>query len=258
MRHQKLVSRIEGVPAILPLLFDRLDAAGAKETEGIFRVPGDVNVVAEVGAVLPHSNITNSLSHSYACVSIAACTIFATARVKSRMHIRSDPCSSASSRYPLTQTDVDGAYRLWLRELREPLVPNSLYTLCIQHVDDEPECACCPSFFENAMVNPHRLIRTLRALPALNKRVLVGLFDYLRSYLETSVTAKTQMPASSLAMHVFLPAFRCRFSIIHTGFSVLRSFDLTSSTSRQLGTTPGAGPFSRLWTKNLMLAQAGK
>ncbi|EJD37788.1 Rho GTPase activation protein [Auricularia subglabra TFB-10046 SS5] len=93
MRLQARTYPGEGVPIILPFLADGILALGGTRAEGIFRVPGDGDAVAELKLRIDRGYYT--------------------------LDGIDDPHVPAS------------LLKLWLRELQEPLVPDELYDECI-------------------------------------------------------------------------------------------------------------------------------
>lgn len=90
------------VPIILPFLADGILALGGTKSEGIFRVPGDGDSVAELKLRLDQGYYT--------------------------LDGVDDPHVLSS------------LLKLWLRELLDPLVPDELYNDCISHAKDAEAC----------------------------------------------------------------------------------------------------------------------
>lgn len=90
------------VPIILPFLSDGILALGGTKSEGIFRVPGDGDLVAELKLRMDKGYYT--------------------------LDGFDDPHVLAS------------LLKLWLRELADPLVPNEMYNDCIAQSNDPEAC----------------------------------------------------------------------------------------------------------------------
>ncbi|XP_037910388.1 uncharacterized protein LOC119651103 isoform X1 [Hermetia illucens] len=81
--------------------------------------------------------------------------------------------------------------KLWYRELYDPLIPDELYSECVQTED------------------PEEADRIINKLPSLNKLVLMYLIHFLQQFSQPDVVQCTKMDSSNLAM-VFAPnCLRC-------------------------------------------------
>jgi Rho GTPase-activating protein 39 len=90
------------IPIILPFLSDGILALGGTKAEGIFRVPGDGDLVSELKLRMDKGYYTlDGFDDSYVLASLL---------------------------------------KLWLRELSDPLVPDEMYNDCIAHSDDPEAC----------------------------------------------------------------------------------------------------------------------
>ncbi|ENN81156.1 hypothetical protein YQE_02522, partial [Dendroctonus ponderosae] len=95
--------------------------------------------------------------------------------------------------------------KLWLRELYEPLIPDSLY----------PECVAEP-------MTSRRACDLVLRLPTLHRLVLCYLIRFLQTFNKPDVIQHTKMDASNLAM-VFAPnCLRCMASDPRTMFDNAR------------------------------------
>lgn len=95
--------------------------------------------------------------------------------------------------------------KLWLRELYEPLIPDTLY----------PECVAEP-------MTPRRACDLVLRLPTLHRLVLCYLIRFLQVFNKPDVIQHTKMDASNLAM-VFAPnCLRCMASDPRTMFDNAR------------------------------------
>ncbi|KAI6157402.1 hypothetical protein BKA82DRAFT_1000603 [Pisolithus tinctorius] len=102
MRLQERNYPNEKIPIILPFLADGILALGGTKCEGIFRVPGDSDLVSELKLRIDRGYYT--------------------------LENVDDPHVPAS------------LLKLWLRELCDPLVPEELYNDCISAAPDPPAC----------------------------------------------------------------------------------------------------------------------
>ncbi|KAL9658597.1 hypothetical protein ABK040_006134 [Willaertia magna] len=136
-------------PYILVVLAEQLKKLEFCNVEGIFRLPGDTNKVESIKEILSKGifDISNS-------------TI-------------KDPHVFAS------------VFKLWLRELAEPLIPHRLYDTCINNSTNEDQC-----------------MKILAELPGGNRAILVFVIDFLAQMLPYS--KKTMMTSENLAV-VFCP-----------------------------------------------------
>jgi len=142
------------IPVILPFLADGILALGGTKSEGIFRVPGDADAVSSLRLRIDKGIYT--------------------------LDGIDDPHVPAS------------LFKLWLRELRFPLVPQELYNDCVS-------CA-----FEPVLV-----INMVGRLPTLNRRVVLFVVSFLQLFLEERVCAVTKMSAENLALVMAPNVLRC-------------------------------------------------
>ncbi|OXC68647.1 hypothetical protein AYX13_02852 [Cryptococcus neoformans] len=133
------------VPIILPFLADGILALGGTRSEGIFRVPGDGDCVAEL---------------------------------KSRMD---------RGHYRLKGIDdphvVASLFKLWLRELEEPLIPTALYNDALIASKDYQQ-----------------VVEIVQKLPVYNRRVLVFVVSFVQIFIQEKVVEKTKMGPMNLAL----------------------------------------------------------
>ena len=143
------------VPIVLPFLSDGILALGGMKAEGIFRVPGEGDVVTDLRARIDRGYYN--------------------------LEGIDDPHVPAS------------LFKLWLRELQEPLIPDELYDECISSSED-----------------PEKVVRIVHEkLSTVNRRVLVFVVSFLQMFLEESVMTTTKMTAPNMAL-IFAPnILRC-------------------------------------------------
>ena len=90
------------IPIILPFLADGILALGGTKSEGIFRVPGDGDLVSELKLRIDKGYYTlDGFDDQHVLASLL---------------------------------------KLWLRELLDPLIPDELYNDCISHSNDPDAC----------------------------------------------------------------------------------------------------------------------
>ncbi|WVW80903.1 hypothetical protein I302_102894 [Kwoniella bestiolae CBS 10118] len=133
------------VPVILPFLADGILALGGLSAEGIFRVPGDGDNVNEL---------------------------------KSRMD---------RGHYQLKGIDdphvASSLFKLWLRELEDPIIPSNLYNDAL-----------------SASKTPEESIDFLKKLPIYNRRVLLFVISFIQLFMKDDVVRVTKMTPGNLAL----------------------------------------------------------
>jgi Rho GTPase-activating protein 39 len=142
------------VPIVLPFLADGVLALGGTKAEGIFRVPGDSDGVASLKMRLDRGAYT--------------------------LEGVDDPHVPAS------------LFKLWLRELVDPLVPSEMYNDCIAFANDAE--ACCAA---------------VERLPTANRRVVLFVISFLQLFLDERVLAVTKMTSANLALVMAPNLLRC-------------------------------------------------
>ncbi|KAI9510925.1 hypothetical protein F5148DRAFT_1175297 [Russula earlei] len=142
------------VPIVLPFLADGVLALGGAKAEGIFRVPGDSDGVATLKMRLDRGSYT--------------------------LEGIDDPHVPAS------------LFKLWLRELVDPLVPSEMYNDCIAFADDAE--ACCAA---------------VERLPTANRRVVLFVISFLQLFLDERVLSATKMTSANLALVMTPNLLRC-------------------------------------------------
>ncbi|KAJ2804655.1 hypothetical protein H4R20_002418 [Coemansia guatemalensis] len=145
MATPELVNSRSGLPHILECLVARIVELGGDHTEGLFRVSADSDAVAMTRLRIEAGNMDLS-------------------------HIR-DPNVPAS------------LLKEWLRDLAEPLVPESLYERCV----------CAPN-------DPDTALGVLALIPPTALHVLKYLLHFLARLLHPDVQARTRMDGSNLAL----------------------------------------------------------
>ncbi|WVQ70683.1 hypothetical protein IAR50_000205 [Cryptococcus sp. DSM 104548] len=133
------------VPVVLPFLADGILALGGMESEGVFRVPGDGDCVAELKSRMDRGH--------YQLKGI------------------DDPHVAAS------------LFKLWLRELEEPIIPTALYNDAL---------IASRSYAD--------VFDIVQRLPLYNKRVLVFVVSFVQMFLKADVVKQTKMGPLNLAL----------------------------------------------------------
>jgi Rho GTPase-activating protein 39 len=152
------------VPIILPFLADGILALGGTKSEGIFRVPGDGDLVSDLKLRLDRGYYT--------------------------LDGMDDPHVLAS------------LFKLWLRELLDPLVPDEMYNDCIENAKD-----------------PHACVQAVERLPTINRRVILFVISFLQLFLEEKVQAATKMTSQNLALVMAPNILRCNSDSISVAFT---------------------------------------
>lgn len=155
------------VPRLLHTLCTQLRLHGASTSEGVFRVPGRASVVDALKRELNRCSASSDLARVFA---------------------------------DTPGTDVNALatlFKLWFRELPEPIVPHALYDIAVrgfslgEHVDDPVS----------------RAVAIFRELAPESRRVLRFTFRFLDEFILSDVSASaTRMTEDTIAM-VFCPAF---------------------------------------------------
>jgi len=133
-------------PYILVLLAKALENSNFCQVEGIFRLPGDVSRVEALKDRMCKSNFDIQEKDPHVCGSL---------------------------------------FKLWLRELADPLIPHRLYDHCVSVAMDEEKC-----------------VQVLDQLPSGNRAILTFVLEFLAKMLPFS--KKTMMTSENLAV-VFCP-----------------------------------------------------
>ncbi|XP_014227160.1 rho GTPase-activating protein 39 isoform X1 [Trichogramma pretiosum] len=87
--------------------------------------------------------------------------------------------------------------KLWVRELYEPLIPDSFYAECVAMKHDDPEASA------------KNVAALVERLPELNRKVLCHLIHFLQIFARPDVVSRTKMDASNLAMVMAPNILRC-------------------------------------------------
>lgn len=159
------------IPIILPFLADGILALGGTKSEGIFRVPGDGDLVSDLKLRIDKGYYT--------------------------LEGVDDPHVLAS------------LLKLWLRELRDPLVPEEMYNDCIAYASEPDAC-----------------IGVVERLPTINRRVVLFIISFLQLFLDERVLAITKMTSANLALVMAPNLLRCNsdsMAVVFTNASCVSS-----------------------------------
>ncbi|CAE6459220.1 unnamed protein product [Rhizoctonia solani] len=154
MRLQERTYANSKVPIILPFLADGILALGGTKSEGIFRIPGDGDEVSDLRVRIDKG--------FYNLEGIDDCNV---------------PAS---------------LFKLWLRELQEPLIPADMYNACIEAAED-----------------PERVVALVKQLPTNNRRVLLFVISFVQLFLPESVQSVTKMTSANMALVMAPNLLRC-------------------------------------------------
>jgi len=144
-------------PVILVVLAEALERLRGFETEGIFRLPGHTHQVERLRDELPHLKIVQN---------------------RKQMVVDDwlkDPHVCAS------------VFKLWLRELADPVVPDQFYQEAIESSHDIKKC-----------------VEICKKIPEDNRTILNFVIHFLSRLSEDHVVQKTKMTIENLAV-VFAP-----------------------------------------------------
>ncbi len=147
-------------PVILVILSEAIEKLGGFQTEGIFRLPGHTQQVERLRDELSQLHVIDPINN------------------RKQMVIGSwvkDPHVCAS------------VFKLWLRELADPIVPDEYYQLAVDSANDFEAC-----------------LQVAKNLPVENRTILNFVIHFLSRLSEESVIKKTKMTIENLAV-VFAP-----------------------------------------------------
>ena len=144
---------------------------GAK-TEGIFRVPGDLDEV---------NNLKVKYDQLWCSRDVLSTEPNGADDFIDLMANIQDPHLPAS------------LLKLWYRELYEPLIPHEMYDECIRNCDRPAEC-----------------INVIQRLPQINKLVFTYLIRFLKVFAASENVAVTKMDANNLSMIMAPNCLRCK------------------------------------------------
>jgi hypothetical protein len=148
------------IPWIAIELSNAIIDTGGLEFEGIFRVPGDIELMTAVKLHLDEWQSVESM-----------CEL---------LKSKSDPAV------------FSGLLKSWYRELEEPIFPKSYYHSCSQ-VLEQPDV-------ESQKVALEELLENLRETHPNHHTTLVYLVRFLQKFTEPEVVGHTKMPSGNLAM----------------------------------------------------------
>ncbi|TRY54065.1 hypothetical protein DNTS_034494, partial [Danionella cerebrum] len=151
-----------------------LALAGA-QTEGIFRIPGDIDEVNALKLQVDQWKIPENISDPNTRMDQPL-----SIPVQNEIHTSPSPGHAS-------------LLKLWYRELEEPVIPQSFYTQCISHYED-----------------PDAAISVVQSLPELNRLVLYYFINFLQVFAQPVNVSRTKMDVNNLAMVMAPNCLRCQ------------------------------------------------
>lgn len=153
VKNPQNVDEKSGLPKVLSFLAEAVLLLGGHNAEGIFRVPGDLDAVIRIRMRIERGDYNlDGIMDSAVPASLL---------------------------------------KMWVRELEEPIIPNSFYTRCLE------------------ISQVQAAMNVVDELPELNRRCLKYLAKYLQIVGDPANQPKTKMSVSNLAI-VFAPnVLRC-------------------------------------------------
>lgn len=167
---QKKFSHLS-LPWIQTTLSEAVLKLNGAKTEGIFRVPGDLDEV---------NNLKVQFDQLWCTEQLFANSIDDNQELDLLKNIK-DPHLPAS------------LLKLWYRELYDPLIPNDFYDECINNCDKPDKC-----------------IMIIDKLPNINKLVFTYLIRFLKVFAAPENVALTKMDANNLSMIMAPNCLRCQ------------------------------------------------
>jgi hypothetical protein len=140
------------IPVIMPKLTEAILLFGGRQAEGIFRVAGSTQQIQRVQQQLNDMNFDDLSGDPHVLV---------------------------------------GLLKQWLRELKEPLIPNSIYS----------ECLLCET--------PTACLQVIHKMPELNKAALAHFVTFLRELSQPENLPFTKMDVHNLCLVSAPVLFRC-------------------------------------------------
>lgn len=169
MRSQAHAYPATAIPIVLPFLVQTLFALEATSVHGIFRLSGDVEKLVELRLRMDRGH--------YSLKGV----------------LKQGPEATTTSRRSDALT-VAGLFRLFLRELEEPLLPDSAYNASLLAAAEDDVSAC---------------VEIVRDLPTIHRRVLLYVVAVLQHFARRDAVRATGVDDAELSQ-IFAPAiFRC-------------------------------------------------
>ncbi|KAJ1656630.1 hypothetical protein IWQ61_003836 [Dispira simplex] len=155
IRNPMAIDPVLLIPRVLPYLADMILMLNGPQSEGIFRIPGDGEQVQRLRQRLDAGNYT--------------------------------PCPE------ITDPNIPASlFKLWLRELSEPLIPAQYYPACVQSPQD-----------------PDQVLQVMYCLQGVALHVADFVIQFLQVFIRSENSEQSKMTLSNLAV-VFAPHFlRC-------------------------------------------------
>lgn len=126
-------------------------------------------------------------------------------------------------------------FKLWLRELEEPLIPDSLYNAALRASKSTDEC-----------------LGFVSRLPKIHRRVLLFVISFVQLFLSEEVVEQTKMTPQNLCALICLPSMlsRCRWLIPP---ALVLAPNILRTTSRDLETVYMNSSFESRFVLQLLL-----
>lgn len=159
------------LPWIQTILSEAVLRLNGAKTEGIFRVPGDLDEV-------------NNLKVRYDQL---WCSRDKLSTVEDVQCFEDLMANIQDAHLPAS------LLKLWYRELYDPLIPNEFYEDCIKNCDKPKEC-----------------INIVKRLPTINRLVFTHLIRFLKVFAANENVSVTKMDASNLSMIMAPNCLRCK------------------------------------------------
>ncbi|KAI1233277.1 hypothetical protein IHE44_0004445 [Lamprotornis superbus] len=184
------------LPWVQTQLSQQVLALGGEQTEGIFRIPGDIDEVNALKLQVDQWKIPNSLSDpnipgtgmwQVCCCSLSHGGVW-TGRSSSV-----NVLLLGNAAPELLPGGAASLLKLWYRELEEPVIPQQFYKECINNYE-----------------NPDAAVAVVQLLPELNRLVLCYLIHFLQIFAQPSNVGRTKMDVNNLAMVMAPNCLRCQ------------------------------------------------
>ncbi|EPY78056.1 rho GTPase-activating protein 39 isoform 1 [Camelus ferus] len=193
------------LPWVQTRLSEEVLALNGDQTEGIFRVPGDIDEVNALKLQVDQWKVPTGLEDPHVPAQQVPRALPRGACPASQLSVHAAfpaaqqvPRALPRGACPASQLSVHAVFpasllKLWYRELEEPLIPHEFYEQCISHYE-----------------SPEAAVAVVHALPRINRLVLCYLIRFLQVFVQPANVAITKMDVSNLAMVMAPNCLRCR------------------------------------------------
>lgn len=167
MRQQAAAHPNDKIPVILPFLARTILRLHGLQTEGVFRIPGDTDSVAEIKSRIDRGKYDTVGGVGLSC--------------------RGENEADRQAEAGIEDAHVAASLlKLWLRELQEPLIPSELYNNALRAASS---------------ASPDSTIHFVRHLPTQNRRVLIFIIALLQMFCRDDVVTLTKMTPPNLGKY---------------------------------------------------------